>query len=871
MLNGEKMKIDIRKIKLSKRDDDGKGSELQWYAFDHYDGLEVTQVEPQQDEHFLVACRRDAYQATLQAEGASYQHSVIAFSLDDDNDEFWGREAPLFLVTTVHCKLYEDMEPIKAFDCIKKQMTSILLEVASDGGSLAKGVANVSFALYFALNCNDMVIFWKSNSFRDVQKILTMALDGYKKGLGENYPLQATTTICAVDRRICENNQAGIGATLLNEWQAREEKLERVVVYCRALQYELLRNLMKEMHEELPNCVAEPQEGTPSKDGHYQMFGEEDACIIITDVTPEQLMRLYKKDQGQLCPDVLRSKGIFCRTSLRFQIHYVHQEQITDDPKPDSALKMYQRLQGLLSKNELSIARYPWLNSLVGMFRQVSLIERNPYCVDIYIQVIYPLKLFLEQFEQFVKLCKDNERDLDYYVEDVRSILRFARGWSQLSFHAEFAEKHLIQLTHSSVLYDFPAKLGAFYTAFWHEIAQLLSTSDGSHEKGYGFLITPKLCSEAYFRSIFRSLRPGDRCILGEIPAHLMYDPKQLLIIGTHEATHFCGSAIRRRQERFSIMADCVIFFIIHRLYEGYFSEKQIVALMGGFHFIIENAEKAMNVRMKCNSQPSRDFYMDESVLQLKETFSELLCKSKHTNLMPVLIRQASQMQNGGGDEDFFVDDKMADLEYRVGYKIDSFFNGVESRYRTLEEFLVLLRELFCESLCDVIMGTLIPISLSDYLDVFLASSGVGERLESIENLMRHSYARDRIQAVVMVMNRSRDVEICERWKLVKCRETLEKALEESKNDEDKLRWKKKLVMLNALVQGGDNKQYYLHTYCMERLTKYLEDCKDVFIKQTDRVKRDRLRKLYEVVANPSSARDFYQEVLNTINIFSRG
>lgn len=367
-----------------------------------------------------------------------------------------------------------------------------------------------------------------------------------------------------------------------------------------------------------------------------------------------------------------------------------------------------------------------WMTPLFELLTELANIEVSATAYDIYAQAIDSQIMLVKQLE--IMINDDNKRAILMMPDSatVYFIQRYIQGWSQLSFHAMHSEWQLTQTAEINRLYLFPAKLNRLYASFMKNASRILSAEDNAcatrassikSKTNTCYFLTPKVCSDAEFISIFRETNNVTSLILGEIPADLLFSPHILMPTLIHETAHYVGGVIRMREERCYFLLECCMEYILSRMINN-----DLLYHEGtdGIPLIYKLVQKW---RSKLNSSPG-SFYgedvvqwikkvLDPSELQKKDFFFEiaLYAVSLHKDYgiedRPNQVIHAKRMIN--------------DQNY------DKLFDGKHEE--DLEFFISQLITIYREAFCDICMIEILGLECADYLNVLCRINRYNGRL----------------------------------------------------------------------------------------------------------------------------------------------
>ncbi|MCC8150041.1 MAG: hypothetical protein LIO96_00865 [Lachnospiraceae bacterium] len=123
-----------------------------------------------------------------------------------------------------------------------------------------------------------------------------------------------------------------------------------------------------------------------------------------------------------------------------------------------------------------------------------------------------------------------------------------------------------------------PAKLRAFYSLWTTKAAYFFERAGGQREGSHKFVVAPGMFGRTSVKELFPESEKTKSLMLITIPERNLYIPKWMVIVLTHEVSHFVGGNLRRREER-----EGYVFSILARIMELEVKELAKEELMDGF------------------------------------------------------------------------------------------------------------------------------------------------------------------------------------------------------------------------------------------------------------------------------------------------
>lgn len=163
---------------------------------------------------------------------------------------------------------------------------------------------------------------------------------------------------------------------------------------------------------------------------------------------------------------------------------------------------------------------------------------------------------FYKAFKKFVRMAKElreeanrleriKKREKEKYI--IENSYRFIHSFDDtLQAYFDADRQFLESPSFHNPMYDLPINLGVMYNLF---VQRVIKDFDKDAEDDFGYILCPrpyelvtprgmKLLEKEYIKP---NGKTGEKCfVMIEIPAKMLYKPKELFIILAHEVAHYC-------------------------------------------------------------------------------------------------------------------------------------------------------------------------------------------------------------------------------------------------------------------------------------------------------------------------------------------
>lgn len=265
-------------------------------------------------------------------------------------------------------------------------------------------------------------------------------------------------------------------------------------------------------------------------------------------------------------------------------------------------------------------ARLTYGKTLLQILNALEKFERTDFPKYAFVSIFEPLKQFIDLLDK-----EKEEEEYNHITEQ-----EFLNAINILVQNTDTVDRQFFQAPEFNAgIYNVPAKLEAFYSAYIYNVTKLYnSLKQGDVKHTYKFLLCPWIEKQTNSTLIFPKSQPQNRVILIKIPERFLYAPETLMIILGHEVGHFVGGPTRKRELRRTVTEKIVIIGIVAYLKEQtkageYMSEETIKRCIRFLN------DKVLDFSMHYqNMHPEQKEYFDHSsyVKQyLYNTFNDIV------------------------------------------------------------------------------------------------------------------------------------------------------------------------------------------------------------------------------------------------------
>lgn len=505
-----------------------KGSPL--VSLGYFDSIDIRPLPlGEEGEGWLKALWECSVSISANRDSDTYYHPlyIIAPPNQDVPSDFWEEKSKFLFVTLVHFTFVHATDDSHTpdedlFTTVSKEISEI---VAKSNAKKENEAKQVRAFCYQSMDLSDMVVVWKANSLVSLLRCLSQLY--LCKNIGDLH------SICSFPCPTTPTDDS-------------DESIPYVSFRFSTRDTSAASSFDKLLHEKWPKWPAS---------GGYFTTGTEDIDITFNLLpVPDFLKLIYLWFEDKDINELFRKAFYKSSTHLGVLIEGVgagNPESLSNAliSRCEQLFKEFQDLRTPLDHetNQTEAKIDPsWCKSVSSQLS--ALVDMSRICVlDGFCYLILDgVATFCRMVRPYLSENRPMSPDL------LERVQRFVRGWGILVDQAVRADGQFIQSPgFSPTLYDIPVSLLEFYLAFTTQFIDLMQSSeDQSKRHHYALFLLPKLCRRTKVRDIFQDPPPHDRLLYVDIPLDLLYDPQQILLQLCHEASHYCGEAVRCREVR---------------------------------------------------------------------------------------------------------------------------------------------------------------------------------------------------------------------------------------------------------------------------------------------------------------------------------
>lgn len=530
-------------------------SEWDYFAFGYYDGISVGDNLFTEGDCSLELLWQYEKEKLKRLEGKYSERIVFGFRSEEKesedvsvkDEEFWrlakekGTEYPFIFVTLLQMKTDIEKLNLKNRQKLEKMLTN---------------PSRIAIS-YLTLDNSDIILVLLCKCYEDG----THLLDCFHRQEAQSpltecgLALTYSFTIAGIHRESLNTNLDAIG-------EAQKSPVRQAYVY---------------VIEKRPGCIdyirdriidmigVKKEENRVSKES---ILGCNDEVIVIKDVPWKSFLKLFQDSNGVLnnsCPhyqhNLIGVTTIIAQEQAEFFSRGKTEGDFGGNENKIPLLSVKLRnLTGELNKKEIpytrqfeNLSRY-----LYQIINSLQKFERSQFPDYIFISAFLPLNLVM-----LMSRVVDEKTAERFFV----SFYELIKGLNLYVQNATHSDRQFTQTVNFDVrIYSTPVKMIAFYNAFIYLLKTCLDTEKNVAEKHeYEFLTCLGVADNMRVQELFKNISEKQRLFLVNIPENQAYNPKQMLIMLSHEVGHFVGNKVRDREGRYehaiSIMSKTIVVY----------------------------------------------------------------------------------------------------------------------------------------------------------------------------------------------------------------------------------------------------------------------------------------------------------------------
>lgn len=600
--------------------------------------------------------------------------------------------------------------------------------------------------MYLTLENSDLLFVIRSKGYEMGARVV----DGfhrknpfYKNKVGE-WKVKYSFTVAAIDKMFLREPE---------KLQNNQEKIENVYIYATERYGGSIDAYYLKLIECLPLGVKRRKES---------VLGYNDELIILSDITWNDLLMLYKL-----------GSGLLNHTNHVFQVYVsglttivgLKQEELNENPGMEAGV-----VTGDLNEREVRVkfsafaerharelekvnSGYKALHqnmmfSLYNLINSFARFDNSPVRENLFFPASYTICQLILMLKEM--LGEDNcftgkKECYREYQSFLNGLNLYAQNWVR-------SDRQFTQSLDFNIrIYNLPVILNAVYNAFIFYVKECLNGVEGSDtHHAYEFLTCPGAAPDMVVTELFIGMSQKMRLFLISIPENQSYNPELMFIMLCHEVAHFVGAQIRNRPLRFELLSQafCRMVMLYFRCRLGDLEKPALDEYWDEFERkLVLNVQTAMGqyftieyMKRKYEKKPwQSDMEYEKNIEKLlqKEEAERFYSRNVRENLLACMsdtIREDGKQYFGQREY----------LEYMEAYRYGHDKAEAELALKTLqkkiqnasvelfqvhsnaqdlvnvENMLSNLMMLFRECLSDVIGIVLLQLTYPQYLDALI-------------------------------------------------------------------------------------------------------------------------------------------------------
>lgn len=274
---------------------------------------------------------------------------------------------------------------------------------------------------------------------------------------------------------------------------------------------------------------------------------------------------------------------------------------------------------------------------------------------------------------------------------------------------------------------DIPIKLCFLYIAYMHEVTYLLNDNP---QNEYRYCLSPLAYSVPETECFEFGLLPESRLIKVMISRHMMFTPRSLFIILSHEVSHYVNDQIRSRELRSSCMEEILGIAFTEIFYDIDISENVPEDVKKYYRWSKKSTKEFINKKIAALMKEKKNASNLEKVwYHFRYYYKDLIQTEKEiwydkdweleNNINELPHEIASDIR--ANPEMYSVMEEIRKVQQEVLKQVGSMTSGVDDE---VQKFLESMKRIMKEVVADMSGIMLLENSVYDYLEAFVTSEG---------------------------------------------------------------------------------------------------------------------------------------------------
>lgn len=307
----------------------------------------------------------------------------------------------------------------------------------------------------------------------------------------------------------------------------------------------------------------------------YDILGVDDFRLIARNINLGKLLKQFAKGNLLCCEENIYKFNFFS-SNIALNIIADESEEIEQSYIDEEVLRMQRKYQ-VLGCNKIE-------NEMVEIRKRIELDRTLQdekmlnicYALWQMLQSLKSLEFSLAKKYDFWSIYQSFELLIRILEEKLKYIDEANIDHAEITEHEEIYDffNKINMILQSNLRMDIPffhnrgfnvivnyvpVKLRAFYSIWALKVSKYYNdfvTEENKNE--YSFILSPGMYREASVKQLYDTYEQNKRLMLITVPEKYLYTPKCLLIILSHEVSHYVGKIVRNREKRHQVWVGCI-------------------------------------------------------------------------------------------------------------------------------------------------------------------------------------------------------------------------------------------------------------------------------------------------------------------------
>lgn len=513
-------------------------------AFGTLDGIDVGENIAEKNEQILNSIWKHQKKFCEKLKGKYMAQVIYAIKYDEEevDKNFWSKEIdakyPFIFFARVQCR--GDVKALwKRRAAFQKSLNHI---------------DHVMASVYLTYDNSDLIIVLKATTYRHGVAIVNTLRQG--NNLIEDdgyYVLKNSFTVLAVSQAIIEES----------EKLCIDDEIQQVDIRFIEKRGKGIAKVEEKLKADIKNV---PKAYCTRK----QVLGTDDEVITFFNIPWKNFLSFYKNYNGILNNAseeykqfIFGTTAVIMESSDTVNLSTVLEDLVTEEEQENAESEKYGRcIDKMMNKLEQirTLKEQGLCKSLEVVVNALAKFKQPVFSDYLFVTIIRPLDCLLDL------IILNAERGKGAIFNNRNAYFDFIKSFNMYTQNSIRSDRHSMQVMDlNAKIYDIPVKLNAFYNAYIFRVCDLLNKQSGETE--YNFFAMPGISDKVNVSELYKRVGKKRRLIKVEIPEQQYYDMKGTMIILTHEAAHYVGREIRKREYRYqnyiqNISHICIMYIV---------------------------------------------------------------------------------------------------------------------------------------------------------------------------------------------------------------------------------------------------------------------------------------------------------------------